>query len=748
LDDFRAFLKTGRPPLGTVLVNWERSQTPELVRIDSLELLHRGILFGETVKQGPDSAMVGTVIAKDDFYDLVPHAAVHTLESSGDWTTVNRSSETRLYHIPGAELKPLSDFMHEEHIVYKDWLGRIVDMEEEVTIQLPNNSVVVVSDTTAVKVLPQDDITEPKGFTQVSDLVITTKSNIKTGRWISGAYDPSVKAVGQVVEVRPKTLFVTWIGRRLDTSGVRNLPPLALNLDEIDGGDLRIIGSASRSHRRSARVFTLYQRVKFVDLNKAAAKYSGTHVVGSQQNRFQPIPQSAATLGYVLNIFNIIAFSTVLTVHWQDNSITKQSCTELHPHLELEDAAEFFPGQIVLPKESSEDMGYMWQPSRIGVVQSVSAKERMALVLWKPNTACQFIIETDVTDTKIRAHLDGGSKTGFPILPAPQGSGYFEDIPVFDIVPAPGLNRSLGDIVLLNEDSADKCNGQSLNPELQSRKSTSTTRFDWVGRVAERKLDGTLVVIREVDDTPEKTVPPETALLGVAVEDDDWDSQSEGSTDDEDSDVDMDDETSVPIDEWVENEVGERMELDHLDDGEWSTEDEYESPGDETQNEAMKENIEEEPSPSKEPEQHDSISEENGSLALRNHPVMDSAVPHYEVLDSEPPADHHFISSVSSNSSPQRLKRIRKEHAILTGSLPENVYVRSWESRMDLFRVILIGPSDTPYEYAPFLFDFVFPENFPYSPPKAFFHSWTSGEGSVNPNLYEDGKVCLSLLNT
>ena len=37
--------------------------------------------------------------------------------------------------------------------------------------------------------------------------------------------------------------------------------------------------------------------------------------------------------------------------------------------------------------------------------------------------------------------------------------------------------------------------------------------------------------------------------------------------------------------------------------------------------------------------------------------------------------------------------------------------------------------------------------------PEAFFHSWPSepglgGSGRVNPNLYEDGKICLSLLGT
>jgi ubiquitin-conjugating enzyme E2 O len=62
--------------------------------------------------------------------------------------------------------------------------------------------------------------------------------------------------------------------------------------------------------------------------------------------------------------------------------------------------------------------------------------------------------------------------------------------------------------------------------------------------------------------------------------------------------------------------------------------------------------------------------------------------------------------------------------------------VRTYESRLDLLRVLILGPQNTPYENAPFLFDFSL-SSFPSLPPEAFFHSWTpSGGGRVNPNLY------------
>jgi ubiquitin-conjugating enzyme E2 O len=52
-------------------------------------------------------------------------------------------------------------------------------------------------------------------------------------------------------------------------------------------------------------------------------------------------------------------------------------------------------------------------------------------------------------------------------------------------------------------------------------------------------------------------------------------------------------------------------------------------------------------------------------------------------------------------------------------------------------RCLIIGPTGTPYEDAPFLFDiFLPPSKYPSEPPLVHFHSWTNGAGRVNPNLY------------
>ncbi|KAF9969977.1 hypothetical protein BGZ73_007432 [Actinomortierella ambigua] len=114
------------------------------------------------------------------------------------------------------------------------------------------------------------------------------------------------------------------------------------------------------------------------------------------------------------------------------------------------------------------------------------------------------------------------------------------------------------------------------------------------------------------------------------------------------------------------------------------------------------------------------------------------------------PEDHHFLSAASSTRDKPRqwIRRVRAEHSIMSTSLPDGIRVRAFESRLDLLRVLIAGPQQTPYEDALLMFDFYLPDQFPQQPPRAYFHSWTGGIGRINPNLYEDGNVCLSLLNT
>ncbi|XP_057966443.1 probable ubiquitin-conjugating enzyme E2 23 isoform X2 [Malania oleifera] len=110
------------------------------------------------------------------------------------------------------------------------------------------------------------------------------------------------------------------------------------------------------------------------------------------------------------------------------------------------------------------------------------------------------------------------------------------------------------------------------------------------------------------------------------------------------------------------------------------------------------------------------------------------------------PLDHYFLGANGQNNNGRKwLKKIQQDWTILQNNLPDGIYVRVYEDRMDLLRAVIIGAYGTPYQDGLFFFDFHLPPEYPDVPPSAYYHS---GGWRINPNLYEEGKVCLSLLNT
>jgi ubiquitin-conjugating enzyme E2 Z len=60
---------------------------------------------------------------------------------------------------------------------------------------------------------------------------------------------------------------------------------------------------------------------------------------------------------------------------------------------------------------------------------------------------------------------------------------------------------------------------------------------------------------------------------------------------------------------------------------------------------------------------------------------------------------------------------------------------------------LIIGPENTPYFGGFYFFEFNYPTDYPYSPPKVKY--FTNSENiRFNPNLYTCGKICISILNT
>jgi ubiquitin-protein ligase len=69
------------------------------------------------------------------------------------------------------------------------------------------------------------------------------------------------------------------------------------------------------------------------------------------------------------------------------------------------------------------------------------------------------------------------------------------------------------------------------------------------------------------------------------------------------------------------------------------------------------------------------------------------------------------------------------------------------ENDMMTGRALIIGPQNTPYFGGNYFFKLQFPDDYPFRPPWVTF--CTNGDRiRMNPNLYVNGKVCISILNT
>jgi ubiquitin-protein ligase len=149
-------------------------------------------------------------------------------------------------------------------------------------------------------------------------------------------------------------------------------------------------------------------------------------------------------------------------------------------------------------------------------------------------------------------------------------------------------------------------------------------------------------------------------------------------------------------------------------------------------------------------QEDDSSAMSSGSMEeawFREHCVKD--VEDSAIMTCSPTPYYHAVAAAGiKQSAPGRMKRLIVEMTTLATSLPEGIFVRHEMSRPDIIKALIIGPSDTPYANGAFEFDIFCPAGYPTVPPQVQFRTTGGGTEGMNPNLYPDGKVCLSLLGT
>ncbi|XP_021737936.1 probable ubiquitin-conjugating enzyme E2 25 [Chenopodium quinoa] len=125
--------------------------------------------------------------------------------------------------------------------------------------------------------------------------------------------------------------------------------------------------------------------------------------------------------------------------------------------------------------------------------------------------------------------------------------------------------------------------------------------------------------------------------------------------------------------------------------------------------------------------------------------LSDNKFPQFDAVSNL--SDHHFAGKHPRTPSMPTTaqKKIMQEWKLFKKDLPETIFVRAYETRMDLLRAAIVGARGTPYHDGLFFFDIAFPVDYPAKPPLVHYQSFGY---RINPNLYNNGRVCLSLLNT
>jgi ubiquitin-protein ligase len=103
------------------------------------------------------------------------------------------------------------------------------------------------------------------------------------------------------------------------------------------------------------------------------------------------------------------------------------------------------------------------------------------------------------------------------------------------------------------------------------------------------------------------------------------------------------------------------------------------------------------------------------------------------------------MTTISKDTISRLLKDVRQmiKHPLTDN----NIYYIHDDADILKGYALIIGPSETPYFGGFYFFEFNYPFDYPFSPPKVKYMT-NDGITRFNPNLYKCGKVCVSILNT
>ncbi|KAM0839406.1 hypothetical protein ACQ4PT_060340 [Festuca glaucescens] len=589
--------------------------------------------------------------------------------------------------VPTAGVRRVRALSPGDYVVSGQWLGRVVEVSLDIDVLFDDGAVCRVTDAQWKKL----KLAKPRNYRSQMNtafypgahVVTPDSSDIFTDvQWLNGQWKPD-RQEGKVTKVEMASVLVYWIA-----------------CAEL-GIDQRLLNELAPPAYHNPDDLTYFCSDPDCTWGLGDRCFLSTDHDEQQYTSSQsPVPPPTMTVG---NTY------TSVDVLWQDG--TRQhgaESTDINP-LSFTNDFNFFPGQYVVDNSPTHDIIVAavdgtgddivcGSTRRIGVVRSQSSKDHMVNVSWFKAASTSTCWEVECNDIV----------SAYDLRRDPDHSVFYGDVVV----------RLLSDV-----------SESTPVVQQQPQEKNASSSLSWVGRVVD--LHDGHVQVKWGDSSTSTVLPHEISVANKEhytqlVRVDEW-------AEEDDVDAPQADNEQHDPEDATEIEGG-------MVDGSVSSADEVDGLTAAIQNVEVQED-----------RNADDDSDEEYDLTVmiksKDATADDdlSKFPRFDVVKSPP--DHHYIDITHEGSSGGRrwVKTVQKEWKILENSLPETIYVRAFEDRMDLLRVVMVGANGTPYHDGLFFFDLQLPPSYPAEPPQVFYHSFGL---RLNPNLYESGSVCLSLLNT
>ena len=721
-----------------------------------MTVLERYVSLGDVVQKFQDNnQMIGTVTNISMFLTIETKKGV-------------------LSNVNVENVKHIHPFQRDQFVITKKgrWIGRVFNSICDVTLLFEDGAVCVIpeADSSVLKVIGkevEEDNPEAQNLNfNPGDIVRATKKVLKEADWINGKNN-NKRGMATVIDVQPTVIFVDWLNNgdwelKDDFPPGEATPKELLVIDPFEKynwgiGDFCFL----RKGMENSKELDTILKADFEKPPIASLKAKNNNKGALMKNFLNT------------SVGKVVSLSTMVDVQWQDGTFTqKLSSIDIIPVHETTEK-DFFPDEYVISQEN---------PNDFGVIQSVNIKDMTCVVKWSP----------DSTISKDRLDQNGNEV----------------DVPIFAIREHPFQDFRLASCVLRLPTEKNK-NAKNWCGFITKTNGFKVT-VQWNNKEVTEEDPHTLMILPMGDDDDDDLSlgdgfeGGDENELGESKEEEDVQNQSDFLFNFGESKVlkptkleaynkaleETDKMVIVLLGETWNMQCAQMMNtFDNLSNqyqdvvfvyvniDEYKPEDststsypafriyhkkKFLSSFESSEESVLKGEIERwkqtvNGNGSNEPQNNntntnttqnnnnDNNTQVNES-ELQVSPVITytslNDVQGFAVLAGSP-TKHCFLVQQSEVVSP---KNVLKEYNLLQNSLPKGVFVRVYESRLDIFRVLIFPSEKSPLCHSPFVFDVQIPSQFPTVPPNFFFNSLVHEK--MHPNLFVNGKVCSSLIGT